>query len=461
MRTQKLKHFLHAEAVARGLTAGGVREEAAGRLAGQMVRVAARLRADGQAVEAPACAFFVPGRIEVLGKHTDYAGGSSLVCAIERGFCVIALPEAATRLHLTAAETGETVSLALREDLAPRPGHWSTYAATVARRAARNFPGALRGGRFAFASDLPQAAGMSSSSALVVAVFLALSALGDLTRHPAYRQHIDGKERLAHYLGCVENGQTFGTLVGDRGVGTFGGSEDHTAILCAVPGTLRRYAYAPTRFERAVPQPAGYVFVLAASGVTAEKAGAAQARYNRAARLAAAAAQAWRAATGRDDPHLGAALAGPAFARDRMLQALRAHTPAGFAAADVIDRFEHFYTENALILPAAVDALAAGDLPAFGALVDRSQRAAERLLKNQIEETIFLARQARALGAVAASAFGAGFGGSVWALVQAGGAEDFLEAWAGRYAAAFPEAARRSSFFVEQSGPAAFQLDVT
>src|SRR6185437_11764898 len=37
-------------------------------------------------------AFFVPGRVELLGKHTDYARGRSLLCAIERGFCVLAAP---------------------------------------------------------------------------------------------------------------------------------------------------------------------------------------------------------------------------------------------------------------------------------------------------------------------------------------------------------------------------------
>jgi len=36
--------------------------------------------------------YWVPGRIEVLGKHTDYAGGRSLLCAIERGFCFAAIP---------------------------------------------------------------------------------------------------------------------------------------------------------------------------------------------------------------------------------------------------------------------------------------------------------------------------------------------------------------------------------
>ncbi|MCY2950504.1 MAG: galactokinase family protein [Planctomycetota bacterium] len=39
-------------------------------------------------------ALFVPGRLELLGKHTDYAGGRSIVAAVERGFCVVAAPRA-------------------------------------------------------------------------------------------------------------------------------------------------------------------------------------------------------------------------------------------------------------------------------------------------------------------------------------------------------------------------------
>ena len=47
-------------------------------------------------------AFFVPGRIEVLGKHTDYAGGSSLVVAAEQGFCLVAAPRDQLHGHNTA-----------------------------------------------------------------------------------------------------------------------------------------------------------------------------------------------------------------------------------------------------------------------------------------------------------------------------------------------------------------------
>ena len=70
-------------------------------------------------------------------------------------------------------------------------------------------------------------------------------------------------------------------------------------------------------------------------------------------------------------------------------------------------------------------------------------------------ETNFLQKSARELGAIAASAFGAGFGGSVWAMVPNERAAEFIEAWRSAYAADFPEPAARSEFFAAHPGPAA------
>jgi galactokinase len=90
--------------------------------------------------------------------------------------------------------------------------------------------------------------------------------------------------------------------------------------------------------------------------------------------------------------------------------------------------------------------------------VARSQRAAEELLDNQVPETMFLARAARQQGAVAASSFGAGFGGAVWALIPVDEVNGFRAAWADAYAAEFPERANAARFFTERPGPAAFEL---
>ncbi len=129
-----------------------------------------------------------------------------------------------------------------------------------------------------------------------------------------------------------------------------------------------------------------------------------------------------------------------------------------FSRLELSSRLEHFLAENEGILPRAGDALVAGDIASFGRLVDESQHLAETLLANQVPETVFLAGSARGLGAAAASAFGAGFGGAVWALVREEEAEDFLLRWSGRYAEKFPARKAASSFFTTGPGPAASGL---
>ena len=376
-----LSDLLASDAVHDRLTEAGLPAETARSHAARLAEAARSLLRDGARANRPAHAFFVPGRIEVLGKHTDYAGGSSLVCAVPQGFALVAVPESGPNLRLTETTTGENVAFSLAPDLVPPAGHWANYPMTVARRVAMNFGPALRGGRLAFSGDLPRAAGMSSSSAFVVAVFLALSAMNDLEKHPAFAENIPDRMALAQYLGSVENGRPFGALPGDRGVGTFGGSEDHTAILCSKAGTLRHFAYAPVRLLHTAAMPDGHVFAIGVSGVTAEKAGAARARYNRAALLAAEAAAAWRSATGDDAPHLGAILEHPGFRPERMRRILAAYTHPDFPSKDLLTRFEHFLEEHGRLLPAAVEALGSEDLAAFGRLVDASQTGAERARK--------------------------------------------------------------------------------
>ena len=81
--------------------------------------------------------FWVPGRIEFLGKHTDYAGGRSLVCAAERGFCIAAAPRTDDVLRMHDATSGETMEVPMAGTVPTRPGHWSNYPLTVVRRVQR------------------------------------------------------------------------------------------------------------------------------------------------------------------------------------------------------------------------------------------------------------------------------------------------------------------------------------
>lgn len=216
---------------------------------------------------------WVPGRIEVLGKHVDYGGGRSLMCAVEKGFCFAVRRRSDAVVRVGAPEKWVESVLDQR---APALGGWGNYVSTVARRLARNFPG-LRGVDVAFVSDLPQAAGLSSSSALVVGMFMALDAVNGIVER---EELLQSREGLAGYLGLVENGQSYWHLGGDRGVGTFGGSQDHTAILCSEHDHLSEFMYCPVKSEMHWPMPADLIFVVACSGVHAAKADNALEQYN-------------------------------------------------------------------------------------------------------------------------------------------------------------------------------------
>jgi len=403
----------------------------------------------------PSGRLWVPGRIEVLGKHTDYAGGRSLTCAVERGFAVAFTPRSTAEVRIIDAHDRRHAQFALADNLTPPVGEWINYPMTVARRLARNFPGLATGADIAFYSNLPRAAGLSTSSALITAVYLALTSVNDLPSRPAFQQALPSDVSVAGYLGSIENGQAFGTLAGDSGVGKFGGSEDHTAILLSLAGALGSYHYRPVTRLRQIALDPDLIFVVASSGIVADKTGGAREDYNRASNLVRALLALWQQATGRGDATLADALASAPDAAEKMRGLAVSSPHDDFSPVQLGNRLEHFITEDGQIIPAALEALAAGDLDQFGQLVDRSQEASARLLGNQVPETIALARLAREHGALASSAFGAGFGGSVWALTHFEEAEAFGHAWKVAYTKAHPGPARHSTFFMTRPGPGA------
>lgn len=445
-------------AVADRLVAAGMSAEAAAAKATLFERAAAaHSKLAGSGGVGP-IRFFVPGRVEVLGKHTDYAGGRSLLCAAERGICLVASPRSDRRLRIADAAGGERLELSLDPgDATEHPG-WEIYPATVARRIARNFPRAA-GADIAFGSDLPRAAGLSSSSALVVGLVVALVGVHDLFLSEELRSAIRGPERLAEFLGCVENGSTFGPLIGDRGVGAFTGSEDQTALLCGRRGELSQYAFCPVRPERSVRLSKAWTLVVASSGAPSDKTGSARDRYNHLSLAARAVLECWRREIGRDDCTLLEAATSSPDAASRMRRILERSALSDFSAGDLQDRFDQFFAECVEIIPPAVDALERENYAEFGRLAGRSQSLAERLLRNQVPETIALARAAGSCGAVAASAFGGGFGGSVWALVSTSESPAFLARWRRDYVGRFPHRESSAAFFETRPGPAAVRLD--
>ena len=336
---------------------------------------------------------FVPGRLEVFGKHTDYAGGRTLVAAIPRGLSVSADPRDDRIVTVLDSATTEVASFDARTAAGDADG-WGRYAATVIRRLRANFPDAELSARISFSSTLPQAAGMSSSSALVIALAESLIACAGIEELPAWREAIQSQEDRASYFGCIENGSPFRSLAGNEGVGTHGGSEDHAAILLSRAGHLQMFAFRPLRRERIIRMPPDVTFVIAWSGVRAEKTGAARLAYNRLA-----------------DP---AAMTG--------------------------NRLDHLRAEDARVVEAA-EAFAHGNLARIGVLAAESQHDADRWLGNQVPETRHLVSLALANGAAAASSFGAGWGGSVWALTSAGNAGAFADRWLAAYRARYPDRA--------------------
>ncbi len=406
----------------------------------------------------PTTEWFVPGRVEFLGKHTDYAGGRSLLCAVEQGFCFAARQIEEPEIRFHALSRGERITFPLAGLPSPEPGAWSNYPMTVVARLMQNFPGGLRGAEVAFDSDLTPAAGMSSSSALIVGTFLVLSDLNRLNYRSEYTESIRSPDDVCAYLGCIENGRTFRGLAGSRGVGTFGGSQDHTAILRSRAGELVQYSFSPLRCEASVPVPAGHEFVIAASGIAAEKTGGAQENYNSVSRKVRSILSVWKQTGNAPAGTLAELVRSAPDAVQRLRVALATSSDPDFPADELIDRLDVFLLESEQIIPDAAAALVLNQLDEMGRLVDLSQHSAEKLLGNQIPETIFLAAAARQSGASAASAFGAGFGGSVWALVPTADVDQFKQKWSALYRQAFPQHASQARFFTSLPGPPATRL---
>ncbi|GIW40898.1 MAG: hypothetical protein KatS3mg076_1475 [Candidatus Binatia bacterium] len=201
-----------------------------------------------------------PGRVNLIGEHTDYNGFPVLPMAIERSVLVAASGREKSRVELANADPSfPPRAYELVFPLAPSPpGDWCNYHKAALQGLYPEIP-SVRGGRYLVEGNVPPGAGLSSSSALVVASGLAFLALHGVATRP---------ERLAELLAEAE-----------RYVGTRSGGMDQAVSLLGREGHALRIDFFPLR-ARPVPFPDGVRVVVCHSLVRAEKSGAARDAYN-------------------------------------------------------------------------------------------------------------------------------------------------------------------------------------
>jgi len=357
-----------------------------------------------------------PGRVNLIGEHIDYAGLPVLPIAIQRqiriAFRRIGEPEC--RIATTVPGL-EPRSFRLDEPIEPyATGDWGNYVKAAAH-GLRDRPGGSpaaanpHGVEALIESDLPVAAGLSSSSALVIAAALALTKANAESLEPL---------RLAALMADAE-----------QFTGTRGGGMDQTICLCARPGAASLIDFDPLRVEP-VPVPEHWRFVVADSLIPARKSGDARTTYNRRrTEVETALHEIGRAPSYRD------LLA--AHDADELLEA-----GEGALEADVRRRFRHVVTEAGRVRQ-AVDAMRREDMSGFGALMIASHRSLRDdydVSTPELDELVDIALDS---GAAGARLTGAGLGGSIVALVGAERAASVVEALTDRFYARrrSPEAA--------------------
>jgi galactokinase len=312
---------------------------------------------------------FGPGRVNLIGEHTDYNGGLALPFAIDRGVTVEAEPLAGGEVRAEALDLGESDTF---DAAAPGREHgWRAFVrGTVAELRAAGVQ--VGGARLALRGDVPQGSGLSSSAALETALCLALLAVAG-AREP-------DRVELAKLCSRVENDW----------VGAETGLLDQLAALCCEPGHALRIDFATLALEQVPLDLRGWRLVTLESG--AEHSHAAGGYNERRAECRAACD-----ALGVE--HLSAA--DPAAAQ-RLPEPLRR-------------RARHVLSENARV-DAMVAALRAGDLAAAGALLDASHASLRDDYEASVPEVEAAVARLRDAGAAGARMVGGGFGGSVLAL---------------------------------------------
>ncbi|MFM1918655.1 MAG: N-acetylgalactosamine kinase [Candidatus Hydrogenedentota bacterium] len=419
-----------------------------------------------------------PGRVNLIGEHMDYNGLPVLPMAIEQAILVAFCPRADGQIRMRNVDPRyPEVTFENARDL-PRSaqGAWDNYCkAAVQKLNTVLEPATLPGMDMLFTSTLPVAAGLSSSSALVVACALCYLAALDQT----LGEDISRLE-LAEHMATAEHY-----------VGTRGGGMDQTVILNAMAGHACKIDFFPVRVENA-PLPEGMSIVVCDSMVKVEKSGEALIRFNRGPRFCALGSALVEAHIQQAmDPDIelerlgdlwlgplcltfreGAALIDQAIPEERLGLDLVA-SRLGLEPAAVREQFlgevpeppegfplrarlRHQYTEYQRV-EMARDALLDGNADLFGELMNASHQSCAEDFGISSPELDALVVAARESGALGSRLTGAGFGGATVSLVPKDEVPSFIEGVTRHYYASRLSPGQQAPIFVAHaSDPAGY-----
>jgi galactokinase len=342
-----------------------------------------------RAGRAPEGVWRAPGRVNLIGEHTDYNDGFVLPVAIDRSVVVAAGRRGDGVLRCwSTGDRSEPVSRPLAEIGPGLSTGWSAYVEGVAWVLLQQGV-AIPGADLAIHADLPSGAGLSSSAALEAAVALALTDLGSSAAGSGAGGPGWDREALA--------------LAGQRAetevVGMPCGLMDQMAVLCGRAGHALFFDARTMETEQVPfdPAAAGLTLLVIDTRVKHALAGSPYAERRRACERAAA------------------ALGVPAL-RDATLADLEAARTSGRLDDVTFRRARHVVTENARVLEVA-DLLRGGEPAAIGPPLAGSHRSLRDDYEVSCPELDIAVDTAVAAGAVAARMTGAGFGGSALALV--------------------------------------------
>lgn len=330
-----------------------------------------------------------PGRVELLGNHTDYNEGYVLSAAIDRGVTINGSLSGGEKIALSSETMSQNVEVALAEIDSAHDLGWAKYPLGVVDIFLREgFP--IAPFNASIASDLPLGAGLSSSAAVEVATATLLKNMFALEIEPL---------QLAKLCRRAENefvGVNCGLL--DQVSSVFG-KKGHAIFLDCREETVTTVAF-----------PEGVELLITHSGVKHALTGG---EYNE------RRVQCFEAAE-----RLG-------------VRALRDVTSAQLQAAALPDllarRAAHIVGENERVR-AGVDLLTRGEVERFGALMFASHESSRVNFENSTPELDALVAIARKqIGVLGSRLTGGGFGGATVSLVRRDAAEEIAEAFRGEY----------------------------